>query len=188
VDEDSKVFVGIDWGTESHRVCVLDRERKVMDEFDVAHDGDALTAMATRLARCGSTNVVVGIESRWNAAAETLLERGIRVFSINPKQVDRFRDRHTVAGAKDDRRDAFVIADSLRTDLPAFHEVTLGDPRIVQLRELSRMHDDLKDQHVAIGNRLYQQMVRIFPQILELGSVYSDAWILELLNFCAHTR
>jgi hypothetical protein len=37
-------------------------------------------------------------------------------FSINPKQLDRFRDRHTVAGAKDDQRDAFVLADSLRTD------------------------------------------------------------------------
>ncbi|MEO8181859.1 MAG: transposase [Deltaproteobacteria bacterium] len=61
------------------------------------------------------------------------------LFSIDPKQLDRFRDRHTLSGAKDDRRDAFVLADSLRTDMPAFRRARLGDPSWVQLRELSRM-------------------------------------------------
>jgi transposase len=49
---------------------------------------------------------------------EVLVERGFHVFAVNPKQLDRFRDRHMVAGAKDDRRDALVLADSLRTDQP----------------------------------------------------------------------
>jgi hypothetical protein len=31
---------------------------------------------------------------------EALLERGLRVHATNPKQLDRFRDRFTVAGAK----------------------------------------------------------------------------------------
>jgi hypothetical protein len=39
------------------------------------------------------------------------------------KQLDRFRDRFTVAGAKDDRRDAHVMADSLRTDRHAFRRL-----------------------------------------------------------------
>ena len=37
------------------------------------------------------------------------------MFSINPKQLDRFRDCYTAAGAKDDSRDAYVAADALRT-------------------------------------------------------------------------
>jgi len=45
---------------------------------------------------------------------------GLHVFAGNPKQPDRFRDRHAVAGAKDDSRDAFVLGDFLRTDLPCF--------------------------------------------------------------------
>jgi hypothetical protein len=56
---------------------------------------------------------------------ETLVERGFHVGGLNPKQLDRFRDRHTVAGAKDDRRDAFVLGVSLRTDRPAFRRVRL---------------------------------------------------------------
>ena len=38
------------------------------------------------------------------------MERGFTVHSINPKQLDRFRDRISPAGAKDDRRDARVLA------------------------------------------------------------------------------
>ncbi len=44
------------------------------------------------------------------------LERGFQVFALNPEPWDRFRDRQTAAGAKDDRRDAWVRAGALRTD------------------------------------------------------------------------
>ena len=75
----------------------------------------------------------VAIEIPRGALVEALAERGIHVYAINPKQLDRFRDRHTVAGAKDDRRDAFVLAASLRTDQPAFRRVRLEDPVIIEL-------------------------------------------------------
>ena len=45
--------------------------------------------------------------------------------------LDRFRDRHSVAGAKDDRRDAFVLADSVRTDRPSFRRLHLDDPQLL---------------------------------------------------------
>ncbi len=65
----------------------------------------------------GAGQVAMAIEVPRGALVETLIERGFHVYVINPKQVDRFRDRHTAAGAKDDRRDAYVLADALRTDL-----------------------------------------------------------------------
>jgi transposase len=87
-----------------------------------------------------------------------------------------------VAGAKDDRRDALVLADSLRTDKPAFRRVRLGDPVIVELRELSRVHEELKAERIALGNRLREQMQRYFPQILAIGSIYDDRWLWDLLE------
>ena len=33
-------------------------------------------------------------------------------------------------GAKDDRRDAFVLADSLRTDRPSFRQVQVEEPHL----------------------------------------------------------
>jgi len=179
------VFVGVDWGSESHQTCALDNDRSVLLEKAYPHSGkglsdlvEALLALADRR----SERIAVAIEKPHGAVVETLLERGISVFAINPKQLDRFRDRHTVAGAKDDRRDALVLADSLRTDRQAFRQVQLGDPKLVLLREMSRMQDGLKAERVALGNQLREQLHRYYPQILELGSVYEEPWLWELIK------
>ena len=62
---------------------------------------------------------------------KTLLERGFKVHAINPKQMDRFRDRFTMAGAKDDSRDAEVMASSLRTDPRCFRPLAVADPTVI---------------------------------------------------------
>ena len=113
-------FVGIDWGSQHHQVCVLDLNRQVVAEKVVDYDGASLAQLATwlwTLCEGQPQCVSVAIEVPRGAIVEGLMERGFHVFAINPKQLDRFRDRHSVAGAKDDRRDAFVLADSLRTDI-----------------------------------------------------------------------
>ena len=183
--DEFEIWVGIDWGSEVHQVCVMDSARKILLECAVRHSGEALVGMTEKLTALvgGRTGrVAVAIEVPRGPVVETLLEKGISVFAINPKQLDRFRDRHTVAGAKDDRRDALVLADSLRTDMPAFRRVRLGDALLVQLRELSRTHDELKAERIALGNRLREQLHRYFPQILELDNVYDGGWIWALLE------
>jgi len=113
---------------------------------------------------------------------ETLLERGFVVYSINPKQLDRFRDRFTVAGAKDDSRDADVLADSLRTDMRAFRWLSVADPIIVELREWSRTDEELKVVRGRLTNRLQHQLWRYYPQMLELGDDVGANWFLDLFD------
>src|SRR5215510_4413854 len=83
----------------------------------------------------------VAIEVPRGALVAGLIERGFPVFAMNPKQLERFRDRHRVAGAKDDRRDALVLADSMRTDQPSFRRLQLDAPQLLVLRELSRAEE-----------------------------------------------
>jgi transposase len=185
VEEPFAIFVGIDWGSETHQVCVMDAQRRVLREAAFAHSGkglDELVETVLALADGQSGRVAAAIEVPRGAIVETLLEKGVAVFSINPKQLDRFRDRHTVAGAKDDRRDALVLADSLRTDMAAFRRASMGDPLLVELRELSRVHDELKAERNALGNRLREQLQRYFPQVLALDSIYDSTWLWELLE------
>jgi hypothetical protein len=81
----------------------------------------------------------MAIEIPCGALVEAFLERNYTVvFSINPKQLDRFRDRYSVAGAKDDSRDAFVAADSLRTDQHCFRRVALDDPTIIRILDAGK--------------------------------------------------
>jgi transposase len=183
--------VGVDWGDAIHEVCVLDSDRVVRLRRRVKHNGADIGALADELLGLvagHAEQLAVGIEVPRGAVVETLIERGIAVFALNPKQLDRFRDRHTVAGAKDDRRDAFVLADSLRTDREAFRRVELGSPEIVLLREQSRMHEELKAERVALANRLRAQLVRYFPEVLQLGGVHENRWLWALLERAPRPR
>jgi len=185
------LFVGIDWATEEHQVALVDPEGNQLKQLKVKHDGEALERFVTELlTRVDGdvSQVVVGIEMTADAVVEVLLERGIAVFGLNPKQLDRFRDRHSIAGAKDDRRDAFVLADALRGDLRLFHRMQLGDTMIVTLRELSRARSELVEQAQALNNRLWQQIHRYFPQMLELGSFHTDPGCSTCSNSCRRPR
>ena len=110
------------------------------------------------------------------------VERGFAVYSLNPKQMDRFRGRHTVAGAKDDKRDALVIADSLRTDMKLFHRVRIDGPLVIRIRELSRTEQDVQQEQVRTGHQLRDLLRRYFPQIVELCPGVDEPWFWELIE------
>src|SRR5262249_37420564 len=83
------------------------------------------------------------------------------------------------AGAKDDSLDAYVLADSLRTDMPLFRKLGVADPLIVELREWSRIDEELKVERLRLANRLRDQLWRYYSQMLELGDLDED-WMLDL--------
>jgi transposase len=178
-------FVGIDWGSQQHQVCVLDRDRRRVGERAVDHDGASLARLADWLWTLSAgqpQRVAVAIEVPRGAIVEGLLERGFHLLAINPKQLDRFRDRHSVAGAKDDRRDAFVLADSVRTDQPSFRRVHLEEPQLLRLRELSRAEETLLEDFRRSANRLRDQLHRFYPQMLQLCSAADEPWLWDLLH------
>lgn len=182
MEHEYKVFVGVDWATEEHQVYAMDARRGVLGERVVKHNGAALGDLAGWLQTLGEpATVAVAIETPRGAVVELLLERGFPVFHLNPKQLDRFRDRHTVAGAKDDRRDAMVLADSLRTDTHLFHRIRPDDDEVILLRELVRADDDLAKEQNGLTNRLREQLIRYFPQVLELCSTANEPWVWDLL-------
>ena len=178
-------FVGVDWGSQQHQVCVLDRDRRRVGERAVDHDGASLARLADWLWTMSvgqPQRVAVAIEVPRGAIVEGLLERGFHVFAINPKQLDRFRDRHSVAGAKDDRRDAFVLADSVRTDRPSFRRLQLDAPHLLLLRELSRAEEMLLEEFRRSANRLREQLHRFYPQMLQLCSAADEPWLWDLID------
>lgn len=181
--DEVKWFVGIDWASEQHQVCLLDADGHIVGERAFAHGGEGLGALCAWLVATTGDRpeaIAVAIEVPHGPVVETLLERSFPAFSINPKQLDRFRDRFSVSGAKDDRRDGRVLADSLRTDGQAFRRLSMDDPVVVELREWSRMAEDLKRERCRLTNRVREQLWRYYPQMLVLQSDLGADWFLEL--------
>ena len=178
-----KWFAGVDWGSEKHRACLLDSSGKIVDERDFTHDGAGLASLCDWLLKktgAQPREIGVAIETPRGPVVETLLERGFQVHSINPKQLDRFRDRFTVAGAKDDSRDAHALADALRTDRHALRELSVDDPVVIELREWSRIGEDLEQERNRLTNRMREQLWRYYPQALELTDDLGANWFLDL--------
>jgi transposase len=178
-------FLGIDWGYETHQVCLVDATGVVHHTRRLDHDRAALEAYMAALVThtsVAAAQIAVAIESPRGALVATLLEHGFAVYAINPKQLDRFRDRHTAAGAKDDRRDAHVLADSLRTDRPAFRRVHVEDPVILQLRELARLEEDYARDLSRLTNQLRDQVYRIAPPLLRLCPAADEPWFWTVLE------
>jgi hypothetical protein len=180
--EERRWFVGIDWASQEHVVSLCDGQGKKVGQRKFAHGGTGLSDMIAWLLRASGGEpgeIHVAIETPHGPIVEFLLERGFNVYSINPKQLDRFRDRFTVAGAKDDSLDAYVLADSLRTHMPLFRKLGVAEPLIVELREWSRIDEELKVERLRLANRLRDQFWRYYPQMLELGDL-DENWMLDL--------
>jgi transposase len=163
----------------------MDQQGRTIAERWIEHSGSSLAELVEWLrqhTQAGPQALAAAIEIPRRAIVETLLEHGFAVFSINPKQLDRFRDRYSPAGAKDDRRDAFVLADSLRTDRHCFHAVRLDEPAMIRLRELSRLEDELSEEFNRAANRLREQFHRFFPQLLQFSESASEPWIWTLFE------
>jgi len=185
VFDDFQLFAGIDWGSEKHRVCLMNREGEIVAERWVEHSGASLAELVNWLRQHlppAPASLAAAIEIPRGVIVETLLEHGVEVFSINPKQLDRLRDRYSPAGAKDGRRGAFVLADSLRTDMHCFRAVRLGDPVLIRLRELSRLDDELAREQTRTIHRLREQLHRFFPQLLQLSDCADEPWLWDLFE------
>jgi transposase len=178
-------YAGVDWGSQNHCVFLTDGEGRKIGAKTFKHSGEGLAEMADWLMKTSGAEaaeqVFVAIEVPHGPVAEGLIERGFAVHALNPKQMDRFRDRFSVAGAKDDSRDAEVMASSLRTDAKCFRRLTPADPIIVELREWSRLAEELGVERNRLANRLREQVWRYFPALLELETDLSAEWLLEFL-------
>ena len=165
-------FAGVDWGSERHQVCLLDARGTTVGEREFPHSGEGLAELGDWLLSMASaaSTVAVAIEVPHGPVVDALIDRGFVVYAINPKQVDRLRDRFSVAGAKDDRRDAYVQADSLRTDRRLFRRLQVADPRLIELRAWSRLAEELRAERVRLGNRVRHQLWRYYPQMLKLAN------------------
>lgn len=182
-------FVGIDWGSQTHVLCLLDAAGELCGTRSVAHTADAVheaIQWVLQQTAAAPAAIALGIEIPRGALVDTFLEYGFPMFAVNPKQLDRFRDRFTVGGAKDDRRDARAVADGLRTDRRAFRRIHADDARVIQLREWSRIVEELQDEEQRLANRLRDQLYRINAAWLTLNPAADDPWLWTILHETPH--
>jgi transposase len=171
------LFVGLDWAETHHDVAVMDEGGRVVTARRVAEGLAGLTALHELLAAHAedSAEVVVGTETDRGLFVGALVAAGYQVYAVNPLATSRYRDRHTVSGAKSDAGDAKVLADLVRTDRHN-HRPVAGDSELAEaVKVLARTHQSLVWTRRRQVNQLRSLLREFYPGALaafgtEVGS------------------
>jgi len=162
------VFVGIDWAEEHHDVCVMSVDGQPLGRARVAEGVDGVARLHALVADHADdpAEVVVGIETDRGLLVTSLVATGYQVYAVNPRAVDRYRDRHAVSGAKSDGGDAKVLADLVRTDRHNHRQVA-GDSVLVEaVKVTARTHQSLIWTRQRQVNQLRSALREYYPGAL----------------------
>jgi transposase len=174
------VTAGIDWASADHVACVVDGRGQVTARFTVAHTTAGLTELVRLLRRAGAGEVA--IERSDGPLVEALLAADLTVVVISPNQLKNLRSRYGSAGNKDDRFDAYVLADTLRTDRSRLRPLTPDSTATATLRATVRARRDLVAHRVALANQLRAHLQRVYPGAVGLFRDLDSAISLAFLH------
>jgi transposase len=174
------VTAGVDWAWADHAVAVVDGHGRQVDRASIAHTADGLAQLRGILNAHGVCEVA--IERPDGPVVEALLDAGITVVVISPNQVKNLRGRYGSAGNKDDRFDAFVLADTLRTDRQRLRPLVRDSDATIALRTTCRARKSLVGARVAAGNQLREHLRTALPAVVGLFSDIDAVISLALLT------
>jgi transposase len=180
---DVPVYVGVDWAGEHHDVFVTNERSEKLGAFRIAHSIEGLDLLTRRLREFGAAPaaVQIALERPDGLLVAALLEQGYAVYPINPKAVDRYRDRHHTSGAKDDARDAQALAHILRTDGERFRPLRPEGDLAAELRLTIRAYRELVAEGVRLTNQLHACLADYYPAAPGLFSELDAAISLAFL-------
>ena len=183
----ARVCAGVDWAKDDHAIAIVDADGGILDRFAVNHDAAGLRSLVRRLLKAGV--VEVGIERGDGPVVEALLQAEFTVLVIPPGQLKNLRSRYGSAGNKDDRYDAYILADVVRTDRRRLRPLVRDCAATIALRTTVRARRDLVEHRVAAANQLRAHLQIVFPAAATLFATIDSAISLSFLErFTTQTR
>jgi transposase len=172
--KERKHFGALDWARDHHDIAVVDGNGTIVCELRFEHTPEGWQSLHAALAPFGPS-LAIAVETNQGLAVEQLLDAGDTVYPVNPKSAVRYRERKAPAGAKDDQRDAWSLADALRVDGHAWKPLVPDDPLVAELRLLTRDEVALIGQRTALVNQLRAALGAYYPAALAAFDTWTCA-------------
>lgn len=186
--EQKMIYVGIDWADEHHDIVITDDSAKTLDQFRIDHTCDGFALLHSHIAhhQTSPSLVLVAIETSRGLLVHELLQKGYTVYAINPKAVNRYKDRHVLSKAKSDVLDALSLGNILRTDRHLFQPLK---PLPEDYRLLDRLCSDLRkmvDERSRVTNQITSCLKEFYPKALDIFTLDSQIFINFFKTFPEH--
>jgi transposase len=183
----AKYHVGVDVGKTKHKACIRNLCRDSYSEvFSFSADRQGFDKFLITLEKVSpeKSEFLVGVEASGNYAATLayfLLSKGYMVVELNPYRASQFRKAEGKK-AKTDRVDAHSLAGLL--SLENHKPLSIPDPVIDNLRELTRFRADLVKDRTSLVNQLQNCLTSLFPEFTALfGEIQSAACLALLISY-----
>ena len=186
---------GIDVGSESHHIFILDDEDNVLYNQKVAHKLNEFTEnikLFKQIEKKEGGKISFALEGKngySNPLDRILLNQGFTLYNIDNLKLKRFRE--AFAGEwRDDERDSLMLSKMLKLKdyinsekEKVFIKIEQPSPLTESLKILSRHQQTLIDEKVRLTNRLSKKLLEVCPEILKLGKVKYKKIIAILIKY-----
>jgi len=162
---EKRYWAGVDWGDKQHTVCVVSTEGNVVSSSRVAHSAGGVAELVESVSRLKGL-AGMAIETSRHVLVDALLKAGITVYAINPKQSHQWRLCESVAGPKNDLRDARSLANGLRLYAQQLRPLKPEPVNVRVLAMLCEQEQGLIEQRTASVTALEAALKAYFPLIL----------------------
>ena len=180
----AKYHVGVDVSKRKHKVCIRNLSQDSYSgvfSFDVNRQGFNNFLSTMEKLSPNKEDFLIGIEATGSygvTLAYFLLSHGYTVMEINPYRANQFRKAQGKK-AKTDRIDARSLAALL--SLENHKPLSLPDPVLDNLRELTRFRADMMKNRTSLVNQLHDTLSTLFPELATIFSQLDSPTSLSLL-------
>lgn len=173
-----RYYIGVDWADREDAVWVEDEQGALVQQRTWAHTPEAIAEWGRWLdeRRAEGIELWAAIEKPDGRVVDFLLDHGVVVFPINPKALDRARDRYRMSGAKSDPFDARVLAGFLRTDHGHLAPLRPSSEEAQELKGLTRDYTRQVRQQTRLLNQLTVTLKEYYPRALEVCEHFKSRW------------
>ena len=179
-----RYYLGVDWADKSHQLYVCDESARKIKEQEVQHTVGELVELGRWLDESRQNGIELwgAIEKPHGRIVDFLLDHGVMTYPINPKALDRARDRFRMSPSKSDAFDARVLAEFLRTDHAHLRALEPDSIAAQELKRLTRDHQRLGRQKIRLINQIKITLKEYYPRALEVFGDLETQIALDFLN------
>lgn len=179
-----RYYIGVDWADRLHDIYVCDREGSEVRKFRVKEEIEDLAEVGRWLdeQRAAGFELWAAIEKPAGRIVDFLLDHGVTVYAVNPKAVDRVRDRYRMSGSKSDPFDALILANFLRTDHMHLRVLRPASDKAQELKLLCRDHRRAVRQRTRLLNQLTITLKEYYPRPLDAFGDLATELALDFLT------
>jgi transposase len=179
-----RYYLGVDWADRVHQLYGGDENGiKVMEmKVQESHDGMAELGCWLDQSRAEQVELWAAIEKPHGRIVDFLLDHGVVVYSVNPKVLDRARDRFRMSQSKSDPFDAWVLSDFLRTDHGHLRPLRPSSEQAQELKMLTRDQQRMVRHKTRLLNQLKITLKEYYPRPVEVFGDLESRVALDFLK------